>query len=170
MALVRERDAGAFEALYDAYYRVVYGIGVKMLGEAAAAEDLTQAVFLKIWTSPQAYREGNFGAWVSRVTRNRALDVLRGRAVRPESEIPHDATMEGSLDETVFAMIDGERVRAALATLPEEQRRPIELGFFGGITHEEIARRTQTPLGTIKTRIRTGLHKLRAALEGSAAR
>jgi RNA polymerase sigma-70 factor (ECF subfamily) len=170
MARVRDRDIAAFEAVYDSYYRLVHGIALKMLGDAMAAEDLTQAVFLKLWSSPEAFREGNFGAWISRVARNRALDVLRGRALRPEDEIPSDVPIDGALDETVFALIDGESVRAALATLPDEQRRPIELGFFGGITHEEIARRTATPLGTVKTRIRSGLHKLRVALETTVAR
>jgi len=77
--------------------------------------------------------------------------------------------VEGALDDAVFALIDGERVRAALAQLPPEQRDPIALGFFGGVTHEEIARRTAMPLGTVKTRIRTGLRKLRSALEASMA-
>jgi RNA polymerase sigma-70 factor (ECF subfamily) len=170
MARVRERDIPAFEAIYDAYYRLVHGIALRMLGDAMAAEDLTQAVFLKVWTAPEAFRDGNFGAWIARVARNRALDVLRGRSLRPEGEIPTDVPIEGALDETVFALIDGERVRAALATLPEEQRQPIELGFFGGITHEEIARRTATPLGTVKTRIRSGLQKLRTALQAGVAR
>ncbi len=167
MARVRERDVTAFEAVYDSSHRLVYGIAFKMLGDQAAAEDLAQAVFLKIWTSPEAFGGGNFGAWIARVTRNRALDMLRSRAARPESEIADDVPLAGSLDETVFARLDGERVRSALATLPAEQRTPIELGFFGGLTHDEIARQSDLPLGTVKTRIRAGLKKLRVALEGS---
>lgn len=139
-----------------------------MLQDVMAAEDLTQAVFLKVWSQPEAFESGNFGAWISRVTRNRALDTLRTRALRVEGEMPVDVPLAGSLDETVFAHLDGERVRVALGALPEEQRSPIELGFFGGVTHEEIARLTATPLGTVKTRIRAGLRKLRAALETSA--
>jgi len=169
MERVRARDVAAFEELYDAHHRLVYGIALRMLGDAPAAEDLTQAVFLKLWSRPETFVQGNFGAWIARVTRNRALDALRGRAARAEGEMPLDVAVEGSLDETVFARIDGERVRDALGALPEEQRFPIELGFFGGVTHEEIARRTATPLGTVKTRIRTGLRKLRAALETSVA-
>jgi RNA polymerase sigma-70 factor (ECF subfamily) len=103
------------------------------------------------------------------VARNRALDTLRSRALRSEGEMPTDLAIDGALDDAVLARIDGERVRLALATLPEEQRAPIELGFFGGVTHEEIARRTATPLGTVKTRIRSGLRKLRTALETSVA-
>lgn len=165
MARVRERDVAAFEALYDAYHRLVFGIAFRMLGERAGAEDLTQAVFLKVWSAPEAFVTGNFGAWISRVARNRALDVLRSRSLRAEDEMPLDTPAEGMLDEVVFARIDGLRVRTALAALPEEQRSLIELGFFGGVTHEEMARRTATPLGTVKTRIRTGLRKLRAMLE-----
>jgi RNA polymerase sigma-70 factor (ECF subfamily) len=167
MARVRERDVTAFEAVYDGFHRLVYGIALKMLGDPSAAEDLAQAVFLKVWSSPEAFGGGNFGAWIARVTRNRALDALRSRATRPETEMPADIPLEGSLDESVFARLDGERVRSALAALPDEQRRPIELGFFGGMTHDEIARRSELPLGTVKTRIRAGLKKLRVSLEGS---
>ncbi|MBV9647033.1 MAG: sigma-70 family RNA polymerase sigma factor [Candidatus Eremiobacteraeota bacterium] len=167
MARVRERDVAAFEALYDAYHRLVYGVAVRMLGDAASAEDLTQSVFLKVWSSPESFSAGNFGAWLGRVTRNRALDVIRRRAVRAEEEIPCDIPFEGSIDDAVFARIDGERVRSALSTLPAEQRSLIEMGFFDGVTHEELARRTATPLGTVKTRIRSGLRKLRSALEAT---
>jgi RNA polymerase sigma-70 factor (ECF subfamily) len=167
MARVRERDVTAFEAVYDGFHRLVYGIALKMLGDPSAAEDLAQAVFLRVWSSPEAFGGGNFGAWIARVTRNRALDALRSRATRPETEMPADIPLEGSLDESVFARLDGERVRSALAALPDEQRRPIELGFFGGMTHDEIARRSELPLGTVKTRIRAGLKKLRVSLEGS---
>ncbi len=170
MARVRERDAGAFEALYDAYHRLVYGIAARILHDAMAAEDVTQAVFLKLWSAPEAFQGGNFGAWLSRVSRNRALDVLRSRALRGEDEISHDVPLDTVLDDVVLSRLDGARVREALAALPDEQREPIELGFFGGITHEEIARRTATPLGTIKTRIRAGLRKLRVSLEAGMAR
>ncbi|MBD5654183.1 MAG: sigma-70 family RNA polymerase sigma factor, partial [Candidatus Eremiobacteraeota bacterium] len=170
MAGVRERNVAAFEAIYDTYHRLVYGIALKMLQDAMAAEDLTQAVFLKIWSQPDSFVTGNFGAWIARVTRNRALDTLRSRALRAEGEMPLDVALEGALDEFVFSRIDGERVRLALNSLPDEQRSPIELGFFGGITHEEIAPQTSTPLGTVKTRNRAGLRKLRSALETSVAR
>jgi RNA polymerase sigma-70 factor, ECF subfamily len=165
MARLRDRDVAAFDALYEAYHRLVYGIGLRMLGDAPAAEDLTQAVFLKIWNSPQAYSAGNFGGWLARVARNRALDVLRSRSARVEAELPQDIASDDALDDLVIARVEGGQVRAALAALPEEQRNLIELGFFDGVTHEELARRTATPLGTVKTRIRSGLRKLRTLLE-----
>jgi RNA polymerase sigma-70 factor (ECF subfamily) len=148
----------------------VFGIALRMLSDTTMAEDLTQSVFLKVWSSPDSFREGNFAAWLARVTRNRALDVLRSRAARSEAEIPADIAMDGTIDDVVFARIDSQRVRSALAALPEEQRSVIEMGFFGGITHEEIARRTGIPLGTIKTRIRSGLRRLRGDLQGAVSR
>jgi RNA polymerase sigma-70 factor (ECF subfamily) len=169
MARVRERNADAFESLYDAYHRVVYGVALRMLGEGTLAEDITQTVFLKVWNAPNLYRGGSFPAWIVRMTRNRAIDLLRGRAARPETELPESLPEAETIEDAAFARLDAERVRRALATLPPEQREPIELGFFGGITHAEIARRSGTPLGTVKTRIRTGLHKLRAALDEAVA-
>jgi RNA polymerase sigma-70 factor (ECF subfamily) len=164
MKRVRERDEQAFETLYDDFHRLVYGVALRMLGDVGGAEDITQAVFLKLWTSPERFREGNFTAWIIRVTRNRVLDALRGKPSRSESELPEALPEDETIEEIAFAHLDAERVRSALALLPSEQREPIEMGFFGGLTHEEIARRTSIPLGTIKTRIRSGLNKLRNAL------
>ena len=164
MERVRARDVSAFEELYDGYHRLVFGIALRMTGDSTMAEDATQAVFMKIWSAPEAFHEGNLAAWLARVSRNRVLDLLRSRAARPSEEIPADLAATGSLDETIFAQIDAQRVRDALATLDETQRVPIEMGFFGGVTHDEIARRTGTPLGTVKTRIRTGLRRLRDML------
>jgi RNA polymerase sigma-70 factor, ECF subfamily len=169
MERVRARDTDAFEDLYDAYHRLVYGVALRTLGDVGSAEDVTQAVFLKLWSSPKAFREGNFAAWICRVTRNRAFDVLRSRAARPEGEFPESLPAEDSLEETAFSHVNAGLVRDAMARLPEDQRKLIELGFFGGMTHEELARQTGVPLGTIKTRIRSGLRKLRSALEGVAA-
>ncbi len=164
MERIQARDTAAFETLYDGYHRLVFGIGLRMLGDPALAEDVTQTVFMKLWTSPEAFHGGSFTAWVSRVTRNRALDVLRSKAARPESEIPADLPLDESLDDDVLARIDAQRVRDALSSLPPEQRSLIELGFFGGVTHQELAARTDTPLGTVKTRIRSGLRRLRETL------
>jgi RNA polymerase sigma-70 factor, ECF subfamily len=167
MERVRARDADAFEVLYDEYHRLVYGLAVRVLSDPLVAEDVTQAVFLKVWSSPALFRGGNFAAWIARITRNRAYDVLRSRALRDESEIPESLPAEDAIEDTALAHVTAERVRDALAQLPREQRDLIELGFFGGVTQEAIARQTGLPLGTVKTRIRTGLRRLRTVLEGT---
>ena len=167
MMRVRARDADALEALYDVHHRLVYGVAVRMLDDVSSAEDVTQSVFLKVWTAPELFRGGNFPAWLVRMTRNRCLDALRARSSHPHAELPESLPESVAIEDVAFAKLDATAVRAALAMLPREQREPIELGFFGGITHEEIARRTGIPLGTIKTRIRMGLKKLRVALEGA---
>jgi RNA polymerase sigma-70 factor (ECF subfamily) len=169
MERVRARDPDAFEALYDAYHRLVYGVALRVLADPASAEDVTQTVFLKLWSSPESFREGNFPGWLARVTRNRALDLLRSRAARPQVELPEAMPEDDALEETVFAQLNGEIVRRALGQLADNERTLVELGFFGGLTHQELARRTGTPLGTVKTRIRSALRKLRVALEGVAA-
>lgn len=165
MERVRRRDADAFEAVYDRYHRLVYGVAMRVLADPISAEDVTQTVFLKIWSSPNLFRGGNFGAWIARLARNRAIDVARTRANFGERELEEALVVEDGIEEAALINISGERVRKALDQLPPEQREPIELGFFGGITHEQIARRAGLPLGTVKTRIRTGLRRLRGALE-----
>jgi RNA polymerase sigma-70 factor (ECF subfamily) len=167
MERVCARDAAAFEALYDQYHRLAYGLALRVLSDPGAAEDVTQSVFLKIWDEPGAFRGGNFGAWIARVARNRALDVIRSRAVRAEGEYPDAMPENDSIEDVAIANEDAARVREALAQLPKEQREPIELGFFSGATQSEIARQTGLPLGTVKTRIRMGLRKLRNALDGA---
>lgn len=169
MARVRVRDAVAFEQLYDGYHRLVFGIALRLLGDVAGAEDVTQSVFLKLWGQPDIFQSGNFGAWIARVSRNRSLDMLRTKAARPEGDLPEALPVDDALEDTVFANVNGDLVRSALAKLPEEQRSLIEMGFFGGVTHEEMARQTRTPLGTVKTRIRAGLRRLRGVLEGAIA-
>ncbi len=169
MARVRARDPDAFETLYDEFSRLVYGVALRVLADSAAAEDVTQAVFLKLWSDPESFRAGNFPAWLLRVTRNRALDVLRARTAHPQVEISTDMPERDALEDTAFANMNCQVVRDAMARLPEAERALIQLGFFGGLTHQELARRTGTPLGTVKTRIRSGLRKLRAMLDGVAA-
>jgi RNA polymerase sigma-70 factor (ECF subfamily) len=166
MERVRAHEAAAFETLYDAYNRLVYGVAFRMLGSTAAAEDVTQAVFLKIWSAPDLFGSGNLAGWIVRMTRNRCLDALRSKA-RTGGELPEHMAAEDDLEDRAFAAIDAARVRAALAQLPQEQRALIESGFFDGVTHEELARRTGIPLGTVKTRIRSGLRRLRSVLEGT---
>jgi RNA polymerase sigma-70 factor (ECF subfamily) len=170
MERVRARDALAFEALYDAHHRLVYGIALRVLADTRKAEDVTQGVFLKIWSQPEAFRQGNFAGWIARVTRNSAIDVLRRDSNVQEEEMTSTIPAADALEDDVVRTLEGNDVRRAIAAIPQEQRELIELGFFGGLTHEQIARRTGVPLGTVKTRIRSGLQRLRLVLEGARAR
>jgi RNA polymerase sigma-70 factor (ECF subfamily) len=165
MARVNERDVTAFEEIYDEFHRLVYGIALRILGDGQSAEDVTQFVFMKTWTSSTSFVPGNVGSWISRMTRNRALDVLRHRASHGDIVIPPvDIVPERSVDELVAVRIDAKRARSAVSALPKNQRDLIELGFFSGFTNQEIARGTAIPLGTVKSRIRAGLRSLRSAL------
>jgi RNA polymerase sigma-70 factor (ECF subfamily) len=169
MERVRAHDADAFEALYDRYHAMVYGVALRVLTDAGAAEDVTQSVFLKVWSAPDAFRTGNLDGWLARVARNRAIDVLRTKKLRPESELSESIPAENTLEQAAMVRLDGQRARAAMDRLPAEQRSLLELGFFGGLTHDAIARHTGVPLGTVKTRIRSGLRRLRDVLEGAAS-
>ncbi|HEY3675412.1 MAG TPA: sigma-70 family RNA polymerase sigma factor [Candidatus Tumulicola sp.] len=168
MERVRGRDADAFENLYDRYHAMVYGIALRVLGDAGSADDVTQNVFLKIWSAPDAFRSGNLDGWLARVARNRAIDVLRSRKLRSESELSESIPDDVTLEQTAMTRIDGQLARAAMNQLSDDQRSLLELGFFGGMTHDAIARKTGIPLGTVKTRIRSGLRRLRDLLDGAA--
>lgn len=167
MELVARGDLAAFERLYESHVNLVYGVALRILRTETAAEDVTQSVFLKVWTKPSSFRSGNFATWIARVARNRAIDeIRRGKRTAELSDFAADA----ALDEVVIARVEAERARAIIATLPVEQRRAIEMAFFGGMTHQEVAFETGAPLGTVKTRIRSGLTALRDAFTTSLAR
>ena len=148
--------------LYDRYSSIVYAVALRVLGDTGAAEDVLQEVFLQLWRNPGAFdsSRGNLGAWLAVIARNRAIDWLRKR--RPETDIA-DVVVSVEPDmardaERARAM---EKVRGALGIMPEAQRSAIEMAYFEGLTHVEIAAKTGEPLGTIKTRIRSGLLALR---------
>jgi len=165
MRRLSQRDVHAFEELYDVYHAMVFSIGVRLLGDYGSADDLVQSVFLKVWTNPGAFYGGSLGAWLGRVTRNAGLDVLRKRSIHREIDIPADLPIDHAFEDAVAADLDAQRVRNALLRLPPAERIPIEMGFFGGMTYLRVATETGVPLGTVKTRIRTGLHRLRRALQ-----
>jgi len=167
MERVRMRDARAFETIYDRHHRLVYGIAMRLLGQVSSAEDVTQAVFMKIWSASGAFEDGNFAAWIGRVTRNKCLDVLRDKARHPAGELLWDVVSSDNVDSTAFAHLNAAIVQSALAQLPREQRDLIELTYFAGMTQQLIAEKTGVPLGTVKTRIRTGLQRLRQILDQS---
>ena len=161
-------DAAAFGTLYDRYHGLVFRVADRMLADSSEAEDIVQSVFMSIWKSPPDCRGRSFSRWIHRVTHNRVLDALRARNARREATWPENMVAPGSLDDLVDALMEGHRVRRAIEVLPDSQRLLIELGFFGERSHAELAELTRLPLGTVKTRIRSGLQKLRSALSAPA--
>jgi len=170
MQSVGRGDHDAFASLYDRHSALVYGVARRMLGDGPQAEDVAQAVFLQVWTRPDAFRGGNFGAWVARVTRNACLDILRSAAVRlrdpePSADIPSDDLV----DDEVISRVRADQVTAALATLPHDQRAAIEQAYFEGLSYREVAEKIGAPLGTVKSRIRMGLKRLWEGLSEGVA-
>ncbi|MCC6381262.1 MAG: sigma-70 family RNA polymerase sigma factor [Dehalococcoidia bacterium] len=179
MSAIVERDELAFVVLYDRYADLVYSASLRVLADPQLAEDATQDVFVRLWRRPEAFvaGRGRFVSWLMSVVRNRAVDELRARGRRwrresapgPESEEDLLASLPGADNDPLEAAAAHEEqvlVRRALARLPAEQRTALELAYFGGMTQQEIAASLQEPLGTVKTRVRLGMQKLRRALYG----
>ena len=167
-------DLVAFRALYDRYGNLVYSAALRVVRDAQRAEDMVQEIFLRIWRKPESYvaQRGRFVTWLTSVTRNRAVDEVRsrGRRFRHETASPEEQERELPASEqddpALTAELSDQRrlILAALKQIPSEQREIIELAYFGGLTQQEIADLLSQPLGTVKTRIRLGMQKLRAAL------
>jgi RNA polymerase sigma-70 factor (ECF subfamily) len=164
-------DADAVRVLYGRYGRLVFGLAMQVVGDSAAAEEICQDVFMRVWEKSGSYRadRGKVVTWLARIARNRSIDVLRSHRSRPpasssEEELAaaEDTTI-GPGERLVQSFRDQE-VRAAVASLPPDQRVALSLAFFKGMTHKEIAEALGEPLGTVKTRIRDALQKLRATL------
>jgi RNA polymerase sigma-70 factor (ECF subfamily) len=150
--------------LYDRYSGIVYGVALRVLGDTTAAEDVLQEVFLQLWRRPQAFDpdRGKLAPWLAVIARNRAIDVLRRRPLEDDiAELPISTGVD--LEDTAGRRLAVEKVRGVLTGLPQEQRKALEMAFFEGLTHTEIAAKTGEPLGTIKTRIRTALVAVRKA-------
>jgi RNA polymerase sigma-70 factor (ECF subfamily) len=167
VARIRAGDQQAMSELYDRYGKVVYAVALRVLQDTAAAEDVLQDVFMQLWRNPDAFdaSRGSLGAWLSVISRHRSIDVLRKR--KPEVDI-EDCVIAGGpdLSDEAERSLVVEKVRAALAEMDANQRKALELAYFQGLTHSEIAAKTGEPLGTIKTRIRTGLQQLRVKFAG----
>jgi len=169
-------DERGLAELYDRYARLLYSLALRIVRERSDAEDVLQEAFSQIWR--QAHRfdvaRGTVAGWLVTVTRSRALDRLRRRKARPESpdgERVAAAILDPSegIDLQLVTMEAVARVRAALAALPDDQRVPLELAYYEGLSQSEIAARLATPLGTIKTRMREAVRRLRNALAGEKA-
>jgi RNA polymerase sigma-70 factor (ECF subfamily) len=162
---VAEGNQDAMAAVFDRYSRIVYCIALRVLREPSLAEDVMQEVLLQVWKRPQSFvaRRGSLAAWLSVVARNRAIDVLRKRSpLDPLGELPLPDPRDVAQESEQSWLID--KVRTVLNTLPAEQQRPLELAYFQGLSHTEIAEQTGSPLGTVKTRIRAGLMTIRKAM------
>lgn len=167
LARLGRGDETAMTQLFARYSRLVYSVALRVLHEPSVAEDVMQEIFMQIWRNPGSFSaaRGSLGGWLSVVARNRAIDVLRRR--RPTDSVD-DLALAAPVDllATAEHNVMLERVRVVMAKLPEEQRRSLELAFFEGCTHSEIAERTGDPLGTVKTRIRSALLVLGKAFQG----
>ena len=164
---LKSGDQSAVAELYDRYSSVVYAVALRVLGDTGSAEDVLQEVFLQLWRNPGAFdaARGSLGAWLAVITRNRAIDFLRKR--RPETDI-EDVILSVAPDLASEADRSraAEKIRGVLGEMPAPQRSALEMAYFEGMSHTEIAIKTGEPLGTIKTRIRAGLIALRKAFAG----
>lgn len=171
MQRIARRDAAALRALYDQYGRISFGLAYRVIGDATAAEEVVQDAFVTIWNKAASFDEGkssNVRGWLLSIVHNRSIDYRRRELDRGPDRAPMEsAELELSTPDVwneVGALLDAEEVRAAMSDLPDEQRRLIEMSFFHGLTHAEIASKEDASLGTVKSRIRLGLKKLSTAL------
>jgi len=166
LGLVQSGDEQAMASLFDRYSRVVYSVALRVLRDPSAAEDVLQEIFMQIWRTPNSFiaTRGSLGGWLAVVSRNRSIDALRRR--RPTESVD-DMQFASSYNLAVEAERNSmmEKARVMIDLLPMEQRKTLELAFFEGLTHAEIAEQTGDPLGTVKTRIRSALLTLRKGFQ-----
>ena len=175
MQLVRRGQAPAFEVVYERHATAAFSLAYRIVGTRNGAEDVSQEAFLNLWRSGARYdrARGSVRTWVLGIVHHRAIDYLRRATVhdkRRASDEGMEERFEASerTDVEVARRDEAETVRSAMGTLPSEQSQVIELAYFGGFTHTEIAEMLETPIGTIKGRMRLGLKKMRGQLSGGA--
>jgi RNA polymerase sigma-70 factor (ECF subfamily) len=162
-------DSVALAEIYDQYASFVYGLALRVIGDARAAEDVSQDVFVGLWERPAVFdpERGSLRTWLGTLAHRRAVDYVRreeARRRRAERDAAR-AVSAPDVDELATALVAAERVRAALDRLPAEQRRAIELAYFGGRTYRQVAEVLGIPEGTAKSRLRLGLRRIAEALE-----
>jgi RNA polymerase sigma-70 factor, ECF subfamily len=160
------RDAEAFEVLYARYSRAVFSVVRRVLGDRGRSEDVVQEAFASVWRAAKGYRRerGSAAGWLFAISRNAASDVLRARTPVAIGELPEHADPGAGPDDQAAAGLEAFAVHAAVDALPEREREVIELAYFGGLSQSEVAERLSLPLGTVKTRTRSGLTRLAARL------
>lgn len=177
MPLIGAKDPEAFEVFYDRHGGAAYSLAYRIVGDRAAAEDVTQEAFISLWRSGARFdpTRGSVRSWTLSIVRNRAIDHLRSKAGRaPKLSFDDDAVLEQRpaaehTEEEALARETASEVRGALGALPDDQSKVIQLAYFGGFSHSEIAEILGLPLGTVKGRMRLGLEKVRGELaEGLA--
>ena len=171
MELVDGGEMRAFEVIFDRHASAAFSLAYRMCGRRVAAEDIVQEAFLSLWRSGTGYdpSRGSVRSWVLSVVHNRAVDAMRRVGSKAGRDVPDEGIAErlpapDSTDAEVERREDARRVRTALDGLPPDQRQVIELAYFGGFTHTEIAEMLDLPPGTVKGRMRLGLTKMRSAL------
>jgi RNA polymerase sigma-70 factor, ECF subfamily len=176
MGLVAQGNAGAFEAVYDRHGSVAFSLAYRMAGNRNVAEDITQEAFLSIWRSRTRYapERGSVRTWVLGIVHHRSIDALRRNTVHDKRRASAEGIEERQeaperTDAEAVRREEARTVHAALEGLPSEQSRVIELAYFGGFTHSQIAEMLEMPIGTVKGRMRLGLEKMRHSLAGSFA-
>jgi RNA polymerase sigma-70 factor, ECF subfamily len=175
ISLVEAGDAEAFATLYDRHSRAAFSLAYRMMGERQAAEDLAQDAFIKVWRGAASYRaeRGSVRTWILSIVHNRGIDQLRSYASRRRTQDKIEASAPRSQPSEAFTETwrnsQRDQVREALNTLPQEQLKILELAYFSGYTHVEIAELVGLPLGTVKGRMRLGLKKIRAYFESRDA-
>jgi RNA polymerase sigma-70 factor (ECF subfamily) len=170
-----EGDQSGLSALYDESSRYVYGLALRILRDTADAEEITIDVYAQVWRSAAAFvaQRGSVMSWLVTLTRSRAIDRLRTQAAkgrRKEDTLDTQFSLQDpseTPEESAALVQERKRIRAALNQLPAEQRELIELAYYSGLSHSELASKLGQPLGTVKTRIRLGMMKLRELLEES---
>ena len=175
MRLIAQHRSEALGVLYDRYGRLVYSVSYQATSHAELAEEVTQDTFLRVWQSAARFdpRQGRLVPWLTRIARNRAIDHYRRQQARLEGHSDYLEEMPmfdlSDDDQDVEAGVEASQqrrvIREALRQLPEEQRSVLALAYFRGLTHEQIASQLNQPLGTVKTRLRLGMQKLRRSLQ-----